>query len=215
MRVRPRGDVYPSMTALLRAEELQNYCFEIREPDSEVAVLAPHGGKIEWGTNQIATLIAGDDFKLFCFNGNRVGGETFRYLHVTSDCYDEERCQRIVASCGIIVAIHGWNEEEKGLAPNIYLGGRDEKLRETIGHELRDIGFRVADFADPTNRFRGQRSANICNLGKTGKGVQLELPRALRRELVLHNESPSPRLYKFVEALRRSISIASRIEQSV
>jgi phage replication-related protein YjqB (UPF0714/DUF867 family) len=45
------------MTALLKAESPDSYTFEIREPASDVAIIAPHGGKIEWGTNQIASAI--------------------------------------------------------------------------------------------------------------------------------------------------------------
>jgi phage replication-related protein YjqB (UPF0714/DUF867 family) len=198
------------MAALLRSEDPRSYAFEIKEPHSSVAVLAPHGGEIEWGTNQIAAAIAGEDYRLFCFNGNRIGGETFRYLHVKSHLYDDEQCHRLIKPCSIVVAIHGWNEEKLKLPPNIYLGGRDEKLRETIGSELTRLGFGIAAFSDPTNNYTAQRTKNICNCGKTGRGVQLELPRLLRRELVPRTGLRPSRFDAFVEAIRRVIRTFDR-----
>ena len=41
----------------------------IDRPGSTVAILAPHGGRIEAGTSEIAELIAGTEHSLFCFEG--------------------------------------------------------------------------------------------------------------------------------------------------
>src|SRR5688572_4392375 len=112
------------MTALLANEDSASYDFQMRDPDSPVAILAPHGGLIEWGTDQIAEAIAGDDYNLFCFNGHRLGGENLYYLHVRSHQYDEPRCRKLIGPCSVVIAIHGCKNPARG-EPLVYLGGRN------------------------------------------------------------------------------------------
>jgi len=54
-----------------------------RRPFSAVAVIAPHGGKIEPRTSEIARAIAGEDFNLYLFEGIKKRGN-YAALHITS-----------------------------------------------------------------------------------------------------------------------------------
>jgi phage replication-related protein YjqB (UPF0714/DUF867 family) len=55
-----------------------------------VAIIAPHGGKIEPGTSEIAAAIAGDDYSLYRFQGLR--DRPREELHITSAKFDEPTC---------------------------------------------------------------------------------------------------------------------------
>jgi phage replication-related protein YjqB (UPF0714/DUF867 family) len=65
-------DKYRSF-AELRESECEGIDFRICITDraEPVAIIAPHGGKIESGTSEIATAIAGDCYSLYCFEGLR------------------------------------------------------------------------------------------------------------------------------------------------
>ncbi|SJM30238.1 hypothetical protein BQ8482_130137 [Mesorhizobium delmotii] len=55
----------------LAAEKTQgvDYDFVVLDRASAVAIVAPHGGLIEYGTSQMATAVAADDFSLYLFEG--------------------------------------------------------------------------------------------------------------------------------------------------
>jgi hypothetical protein len=70
-----------------------------------VAIIAPHGGKIEPWTSAIATAIAADDYCLYCFEGRK--RRENRDLHITSTHFDEPQCLTLVSGCDQVVAVHG------------------------------------------------------------------------------------------------------------
>jgi len=79
----------------------------------------------------------------------------------------------------------------------VWLGGRATDLRDRVGASLRK-----ADFgAEPNARLPGMHEANICNRTRKGAGVQLELPRSLRRRLT----SQSDLLDRFCQAVREAL----------
>jgi phage replication-related protein YjqB (UPF0714/DUF867 family) len=55
---------------------------------SDVCIIAPHGGKIEKWTSEIATALAGDDYNLYLFEGLKRAKN--RDLHITSSRFDEQ-----------------------------------------------------------------------------------------------------------------------------
>ena len=63
---------------------------------SEIAVVAPHGGRIEGRTSEIARLIAGDEHALYLFEGLRPTGDNFDCLHLGSHCFDEPRALDLI-----------------------------------------------------------------------------------------------------------------------
>ena len=70
----------------------------IERPGSRVLIIAPHGGRIEVGTSELAALIAADEHNLFSFEGLKPRGHN-RELHITSRCF-EPKCRRLGLGLG-------------------------------------------------------------------------------------------------------------------
>ena len=141
---------------------------------SGVAVIAPHGGRIEGRTSEIARLIAGDDHRLYLFEGMRISGDNFECLHLASHRFDEPRALDLIAHCDTVVAVHGY----AAAGPDVLLGGLDERLKDRIARALTENGFTCLSEG---HRFPGRDPRNICNRGRSGEGVQLELSESLRK----------------------------------
>lgn len=140
---------------------------------SRVAVLAPHGGGIEPGTSELAAAIAGKIFSLYIFEGRKRGGS--RSLHITSTRFDEPRCLELLAKTDIAVTIHGC----EGSEPVVFTGGMDQRLQGQVIQELLANGFNA--FPDSPAR-AGEHPDNLCNRGKSGQGLQLEISEGLRKQ---------------------------------
>lgn len=174
------ADRYDSFTTLA-ANEIEGVDYRIRvdERASPVAVVAPHGGLIERGTSEIAAAIAADRFSLYCFEGLRkVDGQR---LHITSTRFDEPQALALVTAAEVAIGVHG--RKDRGDEASIWVGGLHEILRDAICEVLASAGFKAKPVGDG-HRLAGRDPANICNRGRCGAGVQLELPRALRLALV-------------------------------
>jgi phage replication-related protein YjqB (UPF0714/DUF867 family) len=141
---------------------------------SRVAVLAPHGGRIEGRTSDIARLIAGDEHQLYLFEGLRTTDDNFDRLHLASHRFDEPRALELVSGCDTVVAVHGY----AGHGPDVLLGGLNEPLKRTIAQALAEAGF---SHLTDGHRFPGSHPSNICNRGRSGEGVQFELSEGLRK----------------------------------
>jgi phage replication-related protein YjqB (UPF0714/DUF867 family) len=139
---------------------------------SPVAVIAPHGGSIERRTSAIARAVAAEDFNLYLFEGLDEAG-SFDTLHITSHRFDEPQCLRLVSRCDTVVAIHGCS----GNTERVMLGGRDYRLIASIEAAISDVGVNVSSRHHP---YPGRHVRNICNRGRRGRGVQLEMSDALR-----------------------------------
>jgi phage replication-related protein YjqB (UPF0714/DUF867 family) len=146
-------------------------------------------------TSEIAIAIAGADFSLYCFEGLRT--RPHGDLHITSHKYDE--CQAIDAAekCDVVVAIHGRSDRDD--PETVWLGGLDVPILEKMEKQLKLAGFSVEI---QSKDLAGAHQNNICNRGRTGRGVQLEVPKSLRNEL----KSNSTRLGAFSEAIRKTFS---------
>ncbi len=142
------------------------------DTDSEIAVIAPHGGEIENMTSEITDGICRDAFSYYLFEGMLSYG-SYRYLHLTSTKFDDPVCLKVIAQCASVVSIHGC----KGAEPEVLIGGRDHLLKEKLADGLRDAGVSTRTEG---HQFPGIHPRNICNRGATGKGVQLEFTDAIR-----------------------------------
>ncbi|MEQ5826770.1 poly-gamma-glutamate hydrolase family protein [Sulfitobacter sp. NFXS29] len=160
----------------LSAEMTADLDYRIRAEDrgSAVVILAPHGGTIEPKTSLIAEAIAGSDYSYYLFEALNAGAHGD--FHITSHRFDEPQALQLVAEATLAVAIHGRKDDG---TETVWLGGRAEALRDAIGAALRDAGFDAA----PNTTLPGVHETNICNRTRSGEGVQLELPRSLRRTL--------------------------------
>lgn len=172
------SDRYANFAALAASESL-GVTYQIRsiERPSAVLVMAPHGGAIETGTSQIAEAIAGDRYSFYGLEG-LVPDRDHRDLHITSVNFDEPVGCRLVAAADIIIAVHG--RQDRDDPETIWLGGLDDPLRDAIGATLRLAGFAAITSG---HRFPGRQPENICNRGRRGAGVQLEIPTTIRDRL--------------------------------
>jgi phage replication-related protein YjqB (UPF0714/DUF867 family) len=169
-------DKYRSFTELVRHErEGEDFLIRTREGTSGVVVVAPHGGKIEPGTMEIADAVAGVAHSFYAFEGRR--SRPSWHLHVTSNNFDEPRALAIVTRHERVLTVHGC----KGNHEAVYLGGLDQDLMEEMGNAFGRHGFWAGPSPSPTLQGKGRR--NICNRGSTGRGVQLEITRGLREQM--------------------------------
>jgi phage replication-related protein YjqB (UPF0714/DUF867 family) len=72
-----------------------------------------------------------------------------------------------------VIAVHGCTVIE----PKVYLGGLDTELIDQIQKELSALRL---DSEYSSKRLSGTHQLNICNRGKSRRGVQLELSRGVR-----------------------------------
>lgn len=170
-------DQYDSFAALAAREtEGQHYRIRVMARPSPIAIMAPHGGYIEPGTSEAAAAIARESFSFYCFESLtlRAKGDG---LHITSTRFDEPQALQLVAASEIVIGVHG---RKNGLdGASIWVGGLHEPLRDAICAALLDSGFRAKPVGDG-HPLAGRHPDNICNRGRRGAGVQLEIPRALR-----------------------------------
>jgi phage replication-related protein YjqB (UPF0714/DUF867 family) len=137
-------------------------------------VVAPHAGVIEVGTSEISALIAGNDLSLYRFESHKIVDENYVSLHITSHIFDEPTCINAVKAHDTVVTIHGCNDAEE----IVFLGGLDKRLIDIIADSIRSLGVEVRTVA---HRFPGKHRNNVCNRGRSGMGVQIELSEPLRR----------------------------------
>lgn len=167
-------DVYRNFVHLAETErEGVDFRVElVKREGATTVILAPHGGRIEPGTSEVARAIAGAELSLAVFEGTKPKGNAC--LHITSTNFDEPRCLELVQATNNVVAIHGEGSQE----PVVYLGGRDSALGASIRRTLEKSGYRVELHDNPD--LHGTAPANVCNRGTRKAGVQLELSKGLR-----------------------------------
>jgi len=205
-------DTYPNFEALAKKETSGvDYDILVRRETLEFAIVAPHGGRIEAGTSEIAGSIADPAtdaaadprHSFYAFEGLKPSGNGV--LHITSTHFDEPLCLTLIGACERVLTIHGEQSTESG---EVFVGGLDDALGKRLTLELTAGGFEVGVQPDPD--LQGREPGNLCNRGTTSAGVQLELTRALRLTM-FESLSPEgrqhrkPRFDVFVKAVRRAL----------
>lgn len=166
------NDIYSGFDELITHEEPgKDYTISIQDLGSPVTIIAPHGGKIEPGTSDLAKNIAINHYNYYCFDG--IKNNNNGCLHITSHHFDEPSALKILSTSDVVVAIHACT----GNAGLVHIGGLDKILKKMIADELEA---RAISVSKAHLRFRGLHLDNICNRGATRKGVQLEITRDLR-----------------------------------
>jgi phage replication-related protein YjqB (UPF0714/DUF867 family) len=186
-----------------------DYRVRIREGDSGIAIVAPHGGGIELGTMEIAREVAGIEHTFYGFEGTKATGNAD--LHITSKEFDEPRLDSIVRKVEIVLTVHGC----EGEGEVVYVGGLQKAMKQKIQKALSDSGFRVR--VSPKAMMGGESPRNICNRGRSGAGVQLEISKGLRKKMFFDLETHRGRnmkrdvFRKFVSVLRKQLSSAHKM----
>lgn len=166
-------DRYRSFAELAaRHVEGRDFHITVVRRGSGTAIVAPHAGRIERGTSEVARAIAGDDFDLYLFEGC-LPALNFETLHLTSGRFDEARALALIADAERVVAVHGVADTGE----RVLIGGRDRVLACAIADQLHLRGVRASTRG---HRYPGLDPLNLCNRGRGGAGVQLELSDRLR-----------------------------------
>lgn len=193
-------DTYQDFKSLSEVEkEGRDFKIWVKKTKSKIAVIAPHGGGIELGTSEIAKSIAGDDFTCYSFEGIK-NKENKKYLHITSTNFDEPECIEICTGSDMVLAIHGAEDNDKV----VYVGGRNEYLKQKIIEKLKQAGFNVRK--DTTNH-SGRDAENICNKCMSMQGLQLEISNGLRKKMFkglkgIHRNPTNNIFNEFVKSIR-------------
>ena len=179
-----------------------DYTIDLVDRGSTLAVLAIHGGRIEPGTSDIAKAIAGRDYSCYCFEGTKPEHNR-KHLHIASTRFDEPGCMALIRRADTVVTVHGCRETSPGEG-RIYAGGRDELLKNRVIGFLKTAGF---DVEPDTTGHSGRSPRNICNMGRSGKGLQLEISGGLRSAMLQHTAPQGPCrttewFHRFVRAAR-------------
>lgn len=165
---------------------------------SDFLIVAPHGGKIEPVTSELARAIADADLSYYSFEGCRMSKN--KELHITSHKFDEPTALELAADVPKVLGIHG--REDKNDRATAYLGGLDEQLVSNIQNELLKEGFPAISTG---HAFPARHPRNICNRGTSGSGAQMELPLSFRRRL----KSSNVLMTKYSQAVRQALSVVS------
>lgn len=202
------GIVVPVLVAYANYNEMkanhkegEDYVIDYRRTDSDVAVIAIHGGAIEPGTTEIADDIASDEYTFYTNLGLK-SKDNFK-MHVTSTNYDEPIARDLVSKSNWTLSIHGC----KGTRPITYIGGLDEELKDKVRTELKKAGFIVED---APSSIGAEDRRNICNLNIKGAGVQLELTYKLRQSFFKSmaksgRQTKTEVFYKYVNAIKAAL----------
>lgn len=166
---------YRSLQDLQRHERYgRDYRIRHRKGLSGIAVMAPHAGRIEPGTGEIAEAVADKNHDFYGFEGRKDRDNAC--LHIPSRDFEEPAAEDILRHARAVLVIHGCRAPGEA----VFLGGRDRGLIRGIEGALRQAGFAPERY-DP--RYPGLHPRNLCNRIPSGRGVQIEIPRSLRREM--------------------------------
>lgn len=132
-------------------------------------IIAIHGGAIEPGTDAIARAIAGEQFPFYI---NTKGP------HVASVDFTNPEIEKFLMKVDVVISIHGEHSTDESF---VMIGGLHVELREKIKSALEEAGFNTKE---PDDAHDGDNPKNVCNRGRSGMGVQLEISRKLRDELI-------------------------------
>lgn len=186
----------------LREREIEgrDYRIRINLKDGPVLVMAPHGGKIEPTTAEIAEAIAGGDYSFYSFEGLKADGNSV--LHIESHLFDEPRALEAGKKADIVVTVHGQIDQRDEF---VMVGGLHESLGSEIKHQLEAAGFKTRP---PTEGLMGTDPMNICNRGRSKQGIQLEISRKVRDLL----RTDKDKLQTFANSVRKAIQLYSQKE---
>ena len=198
-------DSYSNFAALSAAEPPAAFSISMRDRGSQLAVAAPHGGGIEPGTSEIAVAIAGADLSYYLFEGHKRHGNAA--LHITSSNFDEPQGLALLRRAACVLTVHGEASETEA----VYLGGLNTSFKLALSAALERHGYVVAENA----KLQGRDERNICNIGLTGEGVQLELSAGLRRAFFeslsrAGRAKPTARLAEFSAVVRETVHGTAR-----
>lgn len=158
--------------------------------------MAPHGGKIEARTGEIAEATAGQEYSCYLFAA-KLSANNKVEMHIASENYNVPEALTAVETAELVIALYGRYDDDD--FEKIWMGGLDRRLSERNGDVLQRSDFPV--LFDPP-KFKGIHPKNICNQGINKAGVRLEIPLSLRYKSM----GAPAREAAFVSSLRTAIA---------
>ncbi|GGF22201.1 UPF0714 protein YjqB [Halobacillus andaensis] len=201
------GTLYNTFDDLKKENEAGRDYTIISEPcDSDVIIIAIHGGGIEAGCSELAMATAQRGrFSYYCFEGLRRKGN--RDLHVSSIRFDEPKALQMTGAHSYSLAYHGYEEAK---LKHTLVGGADRAGRQKVYEALTAAGF-SAEMLSDKSPMAGIDPRNIVNQNKRGMGVQLEISKAQREAFFGNNTrmelgyTQTDEFYRYVEAVCKGI----------
>jgi phage replication-related protein YjqB (UPF0714/DUF867 family) len=205
------ADTYCSNTDLYKDPSLQegvDYARRFRRQEAfddcpagkgavvRTAIIAPHGGGIEFGTSELCLAVAG--YHPATLEVTPPGGVTYDYwmfeglrssnnsqLHVTSTHCDDTVALSLCAGALNVLAQHGCTAAQAGLdddAQAVLVGGRNAVLKRALLQRFAAVGITAIDAIDH-DAINGDEQTNIANRTLLGMGGHLEITGPLRRAM--------------------------------
>lgn len=172
-----------------------DYEIETGVTDSDVAVIAIHGGKIEEGTSELAYALSfRNNYNYYSHKG--IKSKDNLSLHISSEKFDEPIALEMVAKSKTTLSLHGCS----GPQEFTYVGGLDNELRNKIKESLTRYGFTALD---APRGLAGRSPENIVNKNARGSGVQLEISAGLRARFL---SGDGGKLSSYVLAISEAIN---------
>lgn len=220
------GHCSPALSSPDECEEGRDYDVTFTNAGSGVTALSFHGGKIEAHTSEISSELARRygwnryDLNAHgtpqCLTGTR--DEDFEKLHITSTKFDDPRAVALVAAHPKAVAIHGHGRAYQ--KASICVGGKDAAARSAFinyidnnagawsGYTLDAIDVFTATSGDCSAAdLKGDAVANLVNRTSSRAGLQLELHREFRADLVNSSSGFDDLRDLFYGAVREAMAV--------
>lgn len=197
-------------TAVYKQGE-ENECFrEYGVIRGRLGIFSIHGGSIENGTEQIARYLAErTDCTVYIFSGRERAGN--RRLHIPSNetsWFERPFFKECFSRVEAVVALHGHGRNDN----EVYIGGKNvflkKKTKEVLEKDLKR--HRILTHEVP-NELRGRHPDNFTNL-PVNRGIQIELPRSLRKAKTTTGWSRHEWSELYGDTLRFANSLTKAIE---
>jgi phage replication-related protein YjqB (UPF0714/DUF867 family) len=200
------NDKYKDFEQLSQNEQQDvDYKISFNKTNSDVLLMAIHGGSIESGTTELVDQIALEaNDSYYTFQGIKEKNNVD--LHITSSRFNEPVAIDLVSDSLYTLSFHGYKEEEK---QHTYIDGLDKQLAETLRVALDDAGFSVSS---APKAMEGKEKSNIVNKNKQKKGVQLEISTAQRKAFFTNDdfssanrENKTEAFYAYTKAIQNAL----------
>jgi len=173
-------------------------------------IFTPHGGGIEPGTTEICKWFNMNSYSYYSFTGI---GTNCKELHITSTRFDEPKLGKILSKHQSAISFHGMTDYKKRkYKADIFLGGLDRPLINSLEEKLKASGFTVTTFKEhPTSSLAAMNPNNVTNKCRGKQGVQIELSASIRKSFFIGNYRLKNERSKTTERFERFCKLIKEI----
>jgi len=163
----------------LKTHRPKSFIISKKSSNNNFLIFTPHGGGIEPGTTEICKWFGEQSFSYYSLTGK---GSKCNELHITSTRFDEPSLLKMLRLHLHSISFHGMSDSMKRkYNADIFLGGLNIELRNTLKKELKNKKYSVATSMEyPKSKLAALNNKNITNKCANRGGVQIELSESLR-----------------------------------